>query len=289
MAILLFLLAGPLAAAEEKQGGFIQHLPAGQVDWTTWRVQATGVRGPEEKSFGKHSVRIEAQAEATKLARERLLKALLALRLNASHLVGDIAKKNPVILSEITDMAKDAQVVRQAYLSDGTINVTVQLDISGGFSQLLLPEDIEQIDPVKTVAQGHRSEASENTGSRIERKIYSGLIVDATGIDILPGMVVRILNENGQEVYGAAFVSREFAVQRGMVRYVRDLTTARCVPEMGGNPLVVKGLRTREPGRTDIIISNADASKIRGTSEHISFLRQGRVLIVSGLPNGSRP
>ena len=286
-AVFLFLFPGVLPAADENPTEVTEALPSGQVNWTKWLVQATGTCGPKGKSFGKPSDRMDAQAKATDLAREGLMKTLLGLRLNAEHLVGDIVRERPVVRSEIADMAKEAPVAKQAYLSDGTVNVTMQLSIAGGFSQLILPEDIEQIDPVKTIARAPKNPDSTEAGTAENKKnVYTGLIVDAAGIELLPAMVTRIFSENGQEVYGTAFVSREFAVQKGMIRYVRDLATARGVPEMNENPLVVKGLRTRTPGNTDIVISNADAARIRGASEHIFFLRQGRVLIATGRPDG---
>ena len=285
---LVFTACPPMSSGEENTD-VIEKLPGGQVNWTKGIVQAVGVRGPTGKSFGKAADRVDAQTEARDLARKNLLKTLLDLRLNSGTTVGDIAANAPVIDSEIRDMVKEAQVAKQAYLSDGTINVTMQLNISGGLSQLLLPEEIKQIDPIKTVSDGPKDSDSAkdlNNEPEIRKEIYSGLIVDAAGIDVLPAMVVKIFNENDQEVYGTAFVSREFAVQNGMIRYIRDRTSARCMPQMKGNPLVVKGLRTRGPGRSDIVISNADAEKLRGTSEHISFLRQCRVLIVTDPPDG---
>jgi len=35
--------------------------------------------------------------------------------------------------------------------------------------------------------------------------------------------------------------------------------------------LVVKGLKTLGPGRSEVVISNADASKLRSTSENLYF------------------
>jgi hypothetical protein len=45
-------------------------------------------------------------------------------------------------------------------------------------------------------------------------------------------------------------------------------------------PLVVKGLKTSGPGRSEIVISNADASKLRGISESLYFMKKCRVIIV---------
>ena len=95
-----------------------------------------------------------------------------------------------------------------------------------------------------------------------------------------PAMAPKVLDEKGQEVYGSAFVSREFAVQQGMSGYARDLTAAQSNTRVTNNPLTVKGLRTEGSGRSDIVIRSADAASLRGASEHLSFLKKCRVMIV---------
>ncbi|MCP4693467.1 MAG: hypothetical protein GY859_35845, partial [Desulfobacterales bacterium] len=70
------------------------------------------------------------------------------------------------------------------------------------------------------------------------------------------------------------------AVRRGVSGYAADFEAARTSERTGPNPLIVKGLRAVAAGGVNIIISNADAAKIRGSSEHLSFLKKCRVVIV---------
>ena len=46
------------------------------------------------------------------------------------------------------------------------------------------------------------------------------------------------------------------------------------------NPLVVKCLQPESEESADLLISDADAARLRGASENITFLREGRVIIV---------
>ena len=93
-------------------------------------------------------------------------------------------------------------------------------------------------------------------------------------------MAPKVVDENGQEVYGSAFVSREFAVQQGMSGYAKGLEDAEKNERVTDNPMTVKGLKTEGPGRCDIVISNADAARIRNAAEHLSFMKKCRVMIV---------
>jgi hypothetical protein len=90
----------------------------------------------------------------------------------------------------------------------------------------------------------------------------------------------RIIDESGQEIYGSMNVEREYAVQQGMSGYARDLTAAQSNPRVTNNPVSLKGIKTEGPGRSDIIISTADAEKIRSASDNLSFLKKCRVMIV---------
>ena len=106
------------------------------------------------------------------------------------------------------------------------------------------------------------------------------MIVDVRGIPITPCMAPRVCDENGKEVFGSAYASREFAVQYGMTGYLSDLDAATRNPRVADRPLIIKGLRTDVAGRTDIVVSNTDAARLRSAFENLAFLRQCRVLIV---------
>jgi hypothetical protein len=173
----------------------------------------------------------------------------------------------------------------QEYMSDGTVEVTMQMSLMGGFAQLILPMEIKQVESIRPVSPVHKEplppivEPSTPAPKPVS-EVFTGMVIDARGINARPAMAPKILNENGEEVYGSAYVSREFAVQQGMSGYAKDLTAAQSNPRVTNSPLTVKGLRTEGHGRSDIIISNADASRLRSASEHLSFLKKCRVMIV---------
>ena len=61
---------------------------------------------------------------------------------------------------------------------------------------------------------------------------------------------------------------------------MRVTYTAQSNQRVGANPITVKALRTNGAGKSDVIISNADAQKIRSSAESASFLNQCKVIIV---------
>lgn len=243
---------------------------------------AKGIGTPLKKSTGNASVSsMKILSDSKNNARHNMLKIIKNVRINSVKKAGNYATINNSVakqLEEIIYKARENEKMRK-YMSDGTVEVYLQLSLYGGFAQLFLPQEIKQIESIKQVTVGGKNSSSQPYKTS-DLKNYTGLVVDATGISVNPAMAPRLLNEDGKEVYGAVFASREFAVQKGMSGYSKDFKTAKTSPMVGNNPLSVKGLRTTGPGNCDIVISNADASILRSSSGHLAFLKKCKVIIV---------
>ncbi len=266
--MLLWLLTGvnPVAGQTDSPVDFLEQLSTGSINWTSGSVTATGIGSVES-------------------ATQNVLKTAFQVRMNADSRVIDLTRPNVNLQIEVEEMASAAEIIGQKTLTDGRTEVTVKMELFGGFAQLLLPTDIKQVESIKPlsqpqdmVTQGGATAMGHRPG--VDPDTYTGLIVDARGIGAKPAMVPVLLDENGKEVYSSAFVSREYAVQQGVCRYMRMLGDLANLERVAPKPLWVKGLRTRTAASCDIVISNADASRLRGASSHLSFLKQCRVIIL---------
>jgi hypothetical protein len=222
---------------------------------------------------------------AKKNARRHLISIVRNIRIDSHRDVASIADTNYSISAKINEMVfKTPEIEKlRKYRADGTVEVQIQIGLYGGLSQLVLPQEIQQIESVRPVRKV-RKPSIQQAGESSASETFTGVVIDARGISLKPALVPRLIDENGQEVFGAAFVSREFAVQWGAGGYSVDIKASRNNPRVGQNPLVVKGLRTSEPGHSNIIISNTDAAKLLSSSKHLSFLKECRVLIVVDPP-----
>jgi hypothetical protein len=241
----------------------------GIINWSRGVIQAKGI-GVLHNKLPDH---VKARSTALKNARldacRKLLEVAKGIRIDGTILVGDYEGKNDIIMSKIESMVKRAEVVKKEYFSDGTVEVTMEINLRGGFAQLVLPEEIRPLESIRTMAPVKNSPS-----------VFTGLVVDTRGLGTKPVMAPKILDENAREVYGSAFVSREYAVQQGMSGYSKDLAAAQSNQRVGDNPLTVKGLRTEGVEHSDVIISNVDARWLRSASENLSFMKKCRVIIV---------
>jgi hypothetical protein len=266
--------------------GLIESKESGIIDWATGVVQAKGISAPIKKEAAKTTPNsLKALSEAKNDARRKLLETVKGIQIDSSRVVSDIAAKNKTIMIQIKDMVYDATEIEQfrKYMTDGSVEVLLQMKLHGGFAQLVLPGEIQQIEGIKQI-QTPANTAAAGIIPNSSSEAYTGLIVDARSIEMHPALVFRILNENLEEVFGPAFVSREFAVQNGMAAYYTDYESAKSDPRISNRPLTIKALRTDWPRRSDIVISNADASKLKSVSDHLQFLKESRVVILLSPP-----
>jgi len=283
--LLLALLILPFTPNQAESQDLVEPSGSGTINWSKGVVEAVGIGAPPEKYYGKPQARPMALRAAKVDAMRNLLEATKGVQIDSDTTVSNFMVESDVISAKVQGMIRGAKTVKQEYLSDGTVEITMQMPLNGGFAQLVLPKEIKQIEPIKAVAHepdmpAAPAAAPASDVPRSDAIVYTGLVVDARGIDVRPAMAPNVMDEKGQEVYGSAFVSREFAVQQGMSGYARDLTAAQSNTRVTNNPLTVKGLRTEGSGRSNIVVSNADAANLRSASEHLSFLKKCRVMIV---------
>jgi hypothetical protein len=254
----------------------------GAIDWTAGVVEAKGTGVPATYNYyGKPQAHQQKTiAEAISKAQHNLLETIVGLRINSESRVIDIVEAYPPMMTLLRDMVHKAPEIEKLrkYQYDGTVEVWSQMKLNGGFSQLILPPEIRHIEPIKQVLTSKNSIRQQTR--RRSSNIFTGMVVDARDMRTVPVLAPRILDENLEEVFGPAYVSREFAVQHGVVRYTTDIRKAKFDPRVSDNPLIVKALKALWPGRCDFIISNADAAKLKSASEHLKFLKECKVIIV---------
>jgi hypothetical protein len=267
-----------LPAAAVQAHELIELLPNGHINWTRGFMVVKGCEADNDSADG--SERNLAPHNLT--AAQNLLNSLDFLKIDAPRSVADHIALNRGLQDKIEQMVSAAPIIDQVRASDDCLETVVQFQLTGGFAQLVLPGTIEQVRSIKAIngaAGGTESDIDPPLGSRSANQDYTGLVIDARGIGARPSLVPVIIDENHQDVYGPAFISREFAVRQGVCAYVRQMCD-EVMPRVGPKPLLVKGLRTLSDRPSDIVISDMDASRLRSASTHLRFLRQCRVMII---------
>ncbi len=287
---LLFFTSAGFCQDKISMSEWVEKIGQGSVNWSAGYIEAVGIGAPPERTLGKPNARPMALRAAKVDAYRNLLEITKGVQIDSRTNVKDFTVESDIVNAQVEGLVKGAQVVNQEYLSDGTVEVKLRMPLYGELSKVVIPLSIEKrktIPPPETPVQAPPAPVVVETAPPAPPTpvvtapvLYTGLVIDARGIQARPAMSPRIFDEDGREVYGSANVEREYAIQQGMSGYARDLTAAQSNQRVTANPVTVKGLKTGGAGKADIVISNADAQNIRNSSEKAPFMKQCRVMIV---------
>lgn len=239
----------------------------GQVNWTGRTITATGSGAPDlNDPRARQNVavaRLGAERVAKMDALRNILETLKGVQINSEVTVEKEMVTNEKMRARVEGVARNFKVINTKYYSDGGVDVVVQMSLDGPLASTL-------VNPGSKAADVPASGSSKNTG----------LVIDARGLKLIPALSPRVLDESGKIVYGADMLDRTTLESSGVAGYFRDLQAASDSKRVSGSPLVLKALKLAEGGRTDVVISNADAEKLRDPQSNLKYLAEARVVFV---------
>ena len=273
MAKLLLLLFGITVAWGQwgTPGNVIEKSESGEINYSELKIRATGMGAisGEEKTPG------EARLGATMVARydayRKLIETVNGVRLTSETTIRNSVLESDVIRTQVSGMVRGAKQVGEVkYLSDTSIELTLEVPLSGIMDLVLPRTDTAELPPAgemtsttETPAAGVPAE-SALAAPAIAGQPVTGLIIDARGLGVKPSMSPRILADDGSVLYGPGKYTRDFAITQGVVGYHKDIEAAKNDTRVAGNPLTIKGVRTSGTLATDVIISMSDAQQAAG-------------------------
>ena len=155
-----------------------------------------------------------------------------------------------------------------------TVKLGLLFDMSNGILETVFPAVKEQTFRLDIKPYQPTSSPPASTGP------YTGVIIDARGLQLEPSIAPMILTENSRQVYGTLTVSRDYAVKQGIAGWYSDVEAAKeDTDRLGNNPLVIKGVKTAVTDH-HVWISPEDAVKVYGADLKQQFLQECRVGIV---------
>jgi len=242
------------------------------VDWEQGLAYSHGSGAPANWATTAAQKNLSAQRAARLDAARNLLELVRGISVSADTTVGQAMVQSDRVQTAIQGKIAGLRLVGEPkYFSDGSIMVKMAARL-----REIVPEELylsgapQQLGPPTQIGT-----------ARVDTKqTYSGLIIDARGTGILPAMSPKVIDPEGREVYGSAYVTREFAVQQGIAGYAKNVDAARTNDRVKGNPLVIKGLEAKGQNKADVMISAEDANALRELAQNQNFMRQTRVMIV---------
>lgn len=244
------------------------------IDWANRTITATGIGAPNPDAPNMAVKRAGAINAAKMYAVRDMIATLKGMYVSSESTVENYMTTSDVVKTQVEGIAKAFRMVgKPKYFEDGSVEVTVEMSINGDLSDLVLGE--EKFDSNAPVAKEADYKLSD-----LVPGVYTGLIVDCRAVQLRPALSPKIFDKAGSEVYGSAKVSKDFAVQQGMMGYLKDVEKAKQNSRVVGNPMVINAIGVKGSNKTDIIISDEDAAKIKELSSKLNFLQECRVIAI---------
>jgi hypothetical protein len=268
VSIIILLFALTLNAQVYQQVG-----TSGGINWQDQIIRSTGIGAPNPK-MPLAAQRAGAIEAAKRVALRNLLETVKGMAINSETTVENAMIASDVINTQVSGIVRNFKVVDTRYMSTGDVEVDVEIPLSGVLFDALMPQQTSG-----PMMPGQNFPIDQSFLPQ-QSGVFTGLIVDARGTGLRPAMAPRIVDEQGNEVYGSGYVSRDYAVQIGVVGYEKDINRARSDDRVKDNPLMVKGMKATGTNRTDIVISNSDAQRVLAAAKNLNFMEQCKVMFI---------
>jgi len=262
MCLLLAMLAVPAFAASDP---VIEKSSGGWVNWDRQVIKAVGHGILPGDAENEAQARLMARSAAIADAYRNLAMVTKGVRVTGETYVKNFITESDEVRLKIEGFIRGAEIVSEKQLSDRSFEVIMQAPLVGEDGLLA---------GIASEVPCEGQPASETDGE------FTGLLIDARGLGVKPAMSPKVYDEDGKEVYGTVKCTPDFAIEVGIAGYPRSMDQALKSPRIGAHPLVVKAPRRGPKFATDIILSNADAERIRNADAKSGFLGKCGVSIL---------
>jgi len=285
---LTVLFTAVLMAASSTADLLQEVADGGVIDWGRMVIRCTGTGGGGGQDSAASVDRDEVLALARKDAHEKIVTTLTAMVITSDETVSDLLEDDQALEQRVRSLTTNFREKGLHYMTDGSVEIDVELAIRGELVDLLLPasgngcrvadgllcpvcgqpwpEDVDI--PEDLVLKRPQENPSEP---------YTGLVVDARDTNLQPALAPVLVNESGKDIYGVEFARRPRALMAGLVSYEQDVNLAAKINRVSPRALLIKARSARG---TKVVIENEDASLLHCFPKHMQFLSECRVIIV---------
>ena len=249
-----------------------------KVDWESGiiRVSARGTVDPN-KVVSEADFRILAAETAKLRALKNLGMIVDSIQITSGTYLKDEKFHNSKLGARLSSTINGAHIVSTKYtkFDDGSIQATVTLEMQmkelAGIVIDEIPPDIVTvyIDTTKSKTEVDKPEPE-----------YTGLIIDARGMNLKTLMFPQIYTSDNKLVYGFKDINQEFIIKYGTVGYHQDLEKAKRDTRVGKVPLIIEAINTLNKNGVDPVVSREDARRIYIADSISGFLKNLSVIIL---------
>ena len=315
LAFILFF--SQFAMTAEKK--YLETFPDGTyINWSEGLVGATGSGILKGKTWNAQN-KIDAYRAAQLDAMRKLVEVMGKVRVDSETTIAQYQEGNDLIRKKVEGVARNFTEKDVRFSTDGICNVDVIVPINGDgrIADIFLsgtdaprvkdfagtstgavqpaiseepqekqitsqekPEPVKEeppAEPAKTATDTSPSSSAETA----PQTTVTGLVVNASGVNVKPALNPQIVSESGEEIYGFKKANRDFRRLNGLASYAPDMKDACLDKRVTEKPFVMNAKSLLKDKPCIIIVSNEEAKKFNDYKNSNRVLEHCRVIIVT--------
>jgi hypothetical protein len=139
--ILLALLFSGAPLLAQQRGEVVERVGNGAINWTQGMISAKGSGAPPSKGVTNVAqARLMAVRAAKADALRNLLETVKGVRVDSETTVESFTTKRDRVLTRVSGIVIGARLVETKYLSDGAVEVTMSINLTGELLAVMLQE-----------------------------------------------------------------------------------------------------------------------------------------------------
>lgn len=243
-----------------------------RIDWSMGVIQATGIGIPPERFKSVSQARAMAKRAAHVVALGRLLEIIEGIQVDSTSVVKNFILESDIVKTSVRGMVNGARVVKETPYPDGSYEVTLEINLS------TVQQPFRPTSGMSPPAIEWKSEPP--TPPALSDGNYTGLIINAEGLNVQECLRPKIVMEDGQVVYSQEYVDSKVLAKRHVAGYVKGLDRAKTHERVRATPIMFKAVALAPGSQTDLVIQDADAQLLHMDPKHMDFLKHAKVVIV---------
>jgi len=253
----------------------------GHIDWEEGYIYAVGDGVPPTDAVSPAQARVRAKRAAIDTAYARLLEMAEAVRVDAESTTVNYISESYVVSTRVSGLIQNAEIVTLRHFEDGSYQIKMRMPIKGreGLASAVLPMQMEKAIRIG-IAYEISIEKEEVLPEGEPGEAYTGLIVDARGLEVQPAMYPRLITMAGEVIYDLMSANPNAVIEEGLVEYSSDMEVAGNSPRVGGNPLIVEAISISGEYNADIVLTEEDAEKTLSVNSINNFFGEAKVIVV---------
>jgi len=267
------LLSGVADAAGKLAGKDVADVQADAAsvavtDWTEGYIEVTAL-GTANLNLAQSQAHALVQAEETAraLAYRKLSERINGVVINSAVTVEKAAATNDKLVAVTRGLVRDAHevAVKHEVMDDGSVlcSITLRVPMSSA-------KGLAALSPYAPASGAPLYQPA--AGANVPPGDYTGVIIDATGLDLDPALAPALLTEDGKVIYGKA--------GEGYTAYARTLEQAR-EKGAGARPLIVKALKAAGEYACDLVMPAPLVDLLFSLQEQKDVVNKGHVVILT--------